>query len=518
MSIAQQFRLAVLAVLAAAAMPGGAAAQTPATAPSGEPVHSALWGTAGEKWNPAGRLPDFSFAGYRCGEKPIPLVPQRGDVTKFGAKGDGVSDDTKAFQDALAATVGGALYVPPGRYVIKDVLVIDKPNLVLRGTGADKTILYFPEPLNTLKPNWSRTSGGKKTSGYSWGGGFLSIGGATGGGEIAPIAPGATRGQNQVTLGADPAQPLQPGRRVQVVLTDDEDKSLVKYLYSGQPGDIRHFKSGERRVQACRVVAVEGRRVTLDRPLRFDLRGSWKPRLCEFVPAVTESGVESLAFEFPKTPYKGHFTEQGYNALNLGNAADCWARNIRIRNADSGIFIRSTFCTVRDVVVESDRAQGGHSVGHHGLCVTGADNVVTGFEFTCQYIHDLTVSHATGNVLAGGKGPNLAFDHHCGAPYENLFTDIDVGAGGRIWSCGGGEGIGLHCGARGTFWNIRSRRPTRYPRNFGPLSMNFVGVQTDKGSTTQDDNVWFEALPPGQLSPANLYDAQLARRLSRTPR
>lgn len=83
----------------------------------------------------------------------------------------------------------------------------------------------------------------------------------------------------------------------------------------------------------------------------------------------------------------------------------------------------------RDRSERSTRAQGGHSVGHHGICVTGVDNLVTGFEFTCQYIHDLTVSHATGNVLAGGKGPSLAFDHHCGAPYENLFTDLDVGAG-----------------------------------------------------------------------------------------
>ena len=35
---------------------------------------SDLYGASGEKWNPTGRLPDFSWAGYRSGE-PIPAVP-----------------------------------------------------------------------------------------------------------------------------------------------------------------------------------------------------------------------------------------------------------------------------------------------------------------------------------------------------------------------------------------------------------------------------------------------------------
>ena len=37
---------------------------------------SLLWGEDGAAWEPAGRLPDFSFAGYRCGEDPIPDVPE----------------------------------------------------------------------------------------------------------------------------------------------------------------------------------------------------------------------------------------------------------------------------------------------------------------------------------------------------------------------------------------------------------------------------------------------------------
>ncbi len=50
---------------------------------------SELWGEKGERRDPRGRLPDFSYAGYHMGEKPIPDVPVRANVKKFGAKGDG---------------------------------------------------------------------------------------------------------------------------------------------------------------------------------------------------------------------------------------------------------------------------------------------------------------------------------------------------------------------------------------------------------------------------------------------
>src|SRR3989304_4474548 len=55
---------------------------------------SQLWGQQGELWSPQSRLPDFSFAGYHMGEDPVPNVPVRANVKNFGAKGDGVADDT----------------------------------------------------------------------------------------------------------------------------------------------------------------------------------------------------------------------------------------------------------------------------------------------------------------------------------------------------------------------------------------------------------------------------------------
>ncbi|WP_157439842.1 glycosyl hydrolase family 28-related protein [Terracidiphilus gabretensis] len=54
-------------------------------------------------------------------------IPDSLNVKTFGSKGDATSDDTAAFQRALDAAYkagGGAVYVPPGRYLFKGTLTI----------------------------------------------------------------------------------------------------------------------------------------------------------------------------------------------------------------------------------------------------------------------------------------------------------------------------------------------------------------------------------------------------------
>jgi hypothetical protein len=67
-------------------------------------------------------------------EEPTP-VGSRGDVRAFGAKGDGRTDDTRAFQLALDqanAAGGGIVSVPPGRYLIASHLTVPS-NVTLAG-------------------------------------------------------------------------------------------------------------------------------------------------------------------------------------------------------------------------------------------------------------------------------------------------------------------------------------------------------------------------------------------------
>ena len=408
------------------------------------------------------RIPDFSFAGYHSGRDPLPA---RGavsvNVRDFGARGDGQQDDSAAFLKAIAAIDRGVILVPAGRYKITSIVEIHKSGIVLRGEGPEKTTLYFPIPLNEIRPNWGATTTGDRTSNYSWSGGFVWIGGRATRRPLANVTAEAHRGDSRVTVSTVSA--LKPGQWVKVAEKDTPANTLADWIYSGDPGDVRQLRGSTRVSLASRITSVKDGAIDLERPLRFDLRAEWHPQILAFEPSASESGVEDLTFEFPAAEYKGHFTELGLNAVALENTAHCWVRHIRILNPDSGIFVTGEFNTVDDVVFESQRQGNQGLVAHHGIYLYGDDNLFTHFDYRMRFIHDITVSESAGNVIAAGKGIDLNFDHHVRAPYENLWTDIDAGAGTRLWASGGGNGLGRHCGTRETFWNIRAKRQPSAP-------------------------------------------------------
>jgi hypothetical protein len=305
------------------------------------------------------------------------------------------------------------------------------------------------------------------------------------------------------------------GQWIDVFQSDTEDNTLARHLYTDQPGEMEEIRGRTNASIASRILEIDGNKIKLQRPLRFDLQERWDPRVRRFAPTLQESGVENLTFRYPVTPYEGHFTELGYNAIAFYRAVNCWVRNIRIQHADSGLFIRGRFNTVDGVLYESDREPDNRNdTGHHGLTFSGDDNLFTNFTFQTSFIHDITVTHCAGNVISNGEGVDLSLDHHKRVPYANVFTNLDAGKGNQVWRCGGGRALGKHCAGYGTFWNIRAENPIQYPRdNFGPDSMNLVALTTDQPSITQQDGKWFEAIDPESIEPQNIHQAQLEYRL-----
>ena len=476
---------------------------------------SALWGRQGEAWDPAGRLPDVSFAGYACGERPIPKVAAVADVRDFGAKGDGTTDDSAAFLAAIAKVKQGAISVPPGRYRITRILEITRSGVVLRGAGPDRSVLVCPLPLNDIKPNMGENSGGRKTSEYSWGGGIVWFKGSRADKKIGPVAAAAKRGDHKLTV-TDAKADLKAGTWIAITARDDASKSLLDHLYSGDPGNLSKIKPSKYSVDfVTRISAVGGRELKLERPLRTDLRPEWQPVVHTFQPTLMGSGIEDLAFEFPARKYGGHFTELGFNAVAFSEVSHCWVRNLLITNADSGIFLNGHFCSIDGLRFQTRGCGEADGVfGHHGVSLTGDDNLLTHFDIRQRFIHDITVGGGAGNVASAGSGTDLSFDHHKRAPYDNVFTDIDLGFGSRMWKSGGGDDLGRHCGAYGTFWNIRAVRPQVHPGAFGPPAINLVGVKTSGKSEMVLKGRWFEAIPPARLEPTNLHEAQRNNRLS----
>jgi hypothetical protein len=76
------------------------------------------------------------------------------DVTTFGARGTGTTDDSAAIQAAIAAANdigGGVIWFPPGTYAIGKALEIGGMDFItFRGSGIDATILTSTSPTEPI--------------------------------------------------------------------------------------------------------------------------------------------------------------------------------------------------------------------------------------------------------------------------------------------------------------------------------------------------------------------------------
>jgi len=481
---------------------------------------SLLWGRAGERWEPAGRLTDYSYAGYRRGERPLPERHSEVSVKDFGAIGDGKTDDTAAFQRAVKEAGGKVIAVPAGRYVLTDIIEITASGTVLQGAGPQQTTLYVPRPLEKIRSNMGATTSGQPTSNYSWSGGIVWARGDEDRTLLAKVTSAARRGEKVLTV--DRPDRFQVGADVRLEQQDDADGTLTAHQYGGDPSDFSLLRR-VRQSWSARVARIdrETKTVVLDRPLRTDVRPAWQPTLHPARSSAEGIGIERLSFEFPVEPYMGHFTELGYNAIAFSSVRNSWVRDVEIRQADSGMFIGGSNNTITGVTWISDRRRdpARNATGHHGITLNGTDLLLSDFDFRTKFIHDITMSRGSaGNVVMDGRGEDLTFDHHKYANHANLFTNINAGVGTNIFMSGGGAKLGRHCGAWTTWWNIRTKRPVRFPAGWAPDLINIVGVVSKEASTTNTEGRWLEAIAPERLVPPNLYEAQRNKRLGTTSR
>jgi len=451
---------------------------------------SSYWGARGERWKPESVLPDFSYAGYRAGERAIPNASARWDLKRdFHAVGNGSADDTEALERAVRSVSNGVLFIPEGRYVITRKITIDHGNLVLRGAGRGKTIFYFPRSLTDLYGN---NPDNEAHSEWSFGPGFIHVNGKnplSPRNRIASVVQPARRGDRQLAL-SEPLG-LEPAAWITLAESDPAKGtaytgSLIRFLYGdlmpagegliGTPNIVRFLS---------RVRSRSGNLIELERPLPYDVRLEWKPEIHTFSPSIEEFGIEHLSFRFPWSPYLGHFKEKGFNALTLDDVSQCWIRDVEIQNADFGIGLNQTnFCTVSGVVLTTsqDRAVSSGSKGmngHHGIDVGhGTENLITNFDIHTTFVHDISVEwYALHTVFSNGSGTDLAMDHHREANYSNLFSNLNCGRGTRPFASGGSHDRGAHAGAYTTYWNIRAESPMNLPPpDFGPL-LNFIGFE-----------------------------------------
>jgi hypothetical protein len=476
-----------------------------------------IWGEKGESWSPTSALPDFSFAGYRGGDVEPVAPAKRVNVKDHGARGDGKTDDTEAVLKAIAAAPEKTVFFPAGKYVLTKILRITTSGTVLQGEGMDRTTLFMPVPLNTIAPLPPVSTGdGLATTSYSWSGGVIGLTGKGYAGEVMTTVDAPAK-RGDTTLAVSRVSGLRPGVKVVLELKENASKSLLAHVYRNDAGDTARLQEFDL-TQVFTILKVEGKVLTVDRPLRSDVSLEWGPVIKRYSPTLENCGVEQLTIEFPETTYRGHWKEDGFNALEIKGAADCWVRQVRVVNPDSGPFVSgSVFCTLDGIELVSNRkSEVGDIQGHHGISLMGVDCLCTRFVIGLKFFHDLTLSHgSTGNVFSNGRAVDLAMDHHRYAPYENLFSQIDGGEGSRVWTSGGAQGRGRHTAAGAVFWNIKTKQDIPPPPpDFAPNGgVVLAGVKTRARKSDLGDHV-FESMNPGNIEPPDLHAAQRARRKS----
>lgn len=144
-----------------------------------------------------------------------------------GAVGDGVADDTTAFEAAINATAaGGVLYIPAGTYRIARNVTIRKP-IVIRGDGMNLTTLYYPFSFGDLYPEALAAN----SRAFSFGPLMLtfscsdSISSTT---RLAYVAANVTRGDTVIPVTSTSG--FSVGQTVRVA-ADDRNGKLVAYIY-----------------------------------------------------------------------------------------------------------------------------------------------------------------------------------------------------------------------------------------------------------------------------------------------
>ncbi len=507
---------------------------------------------ASERWTPRilardspQYLPDFSYAGYRAGEARLPEPAATHAIADYGARPDDGQDDTAAFRKALAqlATSPGqvVLGLERGRYVLSDVLFIERSDFVLRGTGSGTggTVLELRRPLEELprapviaeledylKKN-NKLVDGKPFSAFSWTGGLIWT-------RVPSKRPAEARGnalegqRGARTLRITGPAPT-PGSLIELRWFNrfGATSPVLAHVF-GLTGPIPGERLADARQvltsQLLTVARSEGETLWLEQPLRHDVAPTWGAVWALAPERLTGVGLEHFRIELPDVPYAGHHLERGYNALYLTDLRDSVVRDVAVHNADSAILSDDCERLTLSQIKITGRA------GHYGIHLGDVDSVlVRDFTLEAPFEHSLSFNTGSrGSVFSRGTVRNPRLDQHRGRNHQNLFdaiVGVDEGSSSRLFEHGGADYWGPAHGAFNTFWNISLEvrgAPASQPlllsgvRDAGPARL--VGVRANVPVQIDYPGAYQEGIGRVGIAIPSLYDEQLAQRLGGRPR
>lgn len=421
-------------------------------------------------------IQDFSYAGYRAGEAPIPdVIGPVFDVTQppFNADSTGRMDATEAIQaaiDAAGATPGGGVvHMPAGTYLLSvqvhtrdEALRLDKPNVVLRGAGVGRTFLL--NTTSVLRP--PGTKGAKA---------IIRVIGPEASSMRAVVPADAESPLREDLLRSTRVIPVehtglfQAGDTVvaRIDLTDEWLAETREPSWVGNAAALWHTLSFRRTVKEVDAAA---RTVTLDAPIRHPLKLRDRARLSRLSEEpITGVGLEDFSIgslQNAGTRWgEGDYRTEGTPArevhssrlIELFRARDCWVRRVHSFQApentstahmlSNGITVlMSSHVTIEDCVFERPQYGGGGGNGYMFTLVGSQECLIKNSEARySRHGFSITALGASGNVITGcidrdtgyatgatGEMHTNGFssDHHMRLSMANL---IDTCTGDASW-------------------------------------------------------------------------------------
>lgn len=421
-------------------------------------------------------LPNFSYAGYHFGERALPELKPTLEVATFGAlPNDGVDDTDalkKAFAAANASTGPAVLHFAPGRYIVSDILYVERSNVVLQGSGsgAGGTEIYVSKPMADMPRNAvmkkiedylvsnDKRVDGKPFSPFSWTGGVIWTRRKAEPAQkpLAKVVEGVRGGQR---IRVDSELALTPGSivRIRWFNRGGNDSPLLRHIYGLENvafGPRLSDPNGEAIAsEEATIKSVHGNEIELVQPLLHDIHADWTVDLVdpEF---LQEVGIEHLAITFPAEPYAGHHLERGFNGIYLTGLAHSFVRDVAVKNADSAILSDD------DTNVTLTRVEVGGRLGHYGVHLGEVfDTLLDDFRIDSDEFHSVSFNtKARANVATRGFIYRPSLDQHRGANQQNLFDNLATREDrpqSKLFEHGGADYWGPTAGAFNTFWNIQ---------------------------------------------------------------
>jgi hypothetical protein len=310
------------------------------------------------------KMPDFSNAGYRGANYEIPDVTVLVDTVNSTMSAATINAIIEAAGNKIAQTgTPGYVLFKAGTYTLNTAIVVKKPNIVLRGEGAEgAVILVAPENSHALKVDGNTTKPGDDR--YEWDevlAGTESVplkpGKVPAGSRTFQISPDAV-GQFKVKDAIILERPIttawvtaiDKGGFWPFQSTANPDGS-TSYKFGG-PGTIRYHR------YITHIAEATGT-ITIDAPVFYPLDSAYG-RACNVYkpgrPSVVQNvGLENLTIlGKPKAvldPRTGKTEVPEFNTVYLSQVENCWVRGVTVKRfSRAGICLSegTSRCTVID--------------------------------------------------------------------------------------------------------------------------------------------------------------------------